>query len=218
MEDKRVLRKTNESAEQMRQPAKKSLTDLAHEWMAILFAPLARVLQRLHVTPNMITVLGAALGVGGGVALALGNWPVAVGLLVVSGFLDGVDGLLARYSQQASLFGAFLDSVLDRWSDSSIFIGLLIWYSRAGMQTQVALAGISLASSVLVSYTRARAEGVGAQCKRGLFTRLERFAAVLAGLVLNQMGIALWVIAVLSTFTALQRIYFTSKYIGENLD
>jgi len=218
MEGKRVLRKANESAEQMRQPVKKSLTDLAHEWMEILFAPLARFLQRLHVTPNMITVLGSALGLGGGVALALGNWPVATGLLVVSGFLDGVGGLLARYSQQTSRFGAFLDSVLDRWSDSSIFLGLLVWYSRAGMQMQVALAGISLASSVLVSYTRARAEGVGAQCKRGLFTRLERFTVVIAGLVLNQMSIALWVIAVLSTVTALQRIYYTWKYIRENLE
>jgi CDP-diacylglycerol--glycerol-3-phosphate 3-phosphatidyltransferase len=211
-----MYREANESAEQMPRPVKKSLTDLAHEWMAILFAPLARLLQRWHVTPNMITVLGSALGLGGGIALALGKWSVAVGLLVVSGFLDGVDGLLARYSQQTSRFGAFLDSVLDRWSDSSIFIGLLIWYSREGMQTQVALAGISLASSVLVSYTRARAEGVGAQCKRGLFTRLERFAVVIAGLVLNQMSIGLWVISVLSTWTALQRIYFTWKYIREN--
>jgi len=213
-----VHRETNESAERIQPPMRKSLTDLAHEWMAVVFAPLARLLQRMHVTPNMITATGSALGIGGGVALALGKWPVAVSLLVISGFLDGVDGLLARYARQTSRFGAFLDSVLDRWSDSAIFVGLLVWYSRAGEHTLVLLAGISLASSLLVSYTRARAEGVGAQCKRGLFTRLERFSVVIAGLVLNQMGIALVAIAVLSTFTALQRIYYTWKDIKENLE
>jgi len=186
--------------------------------MALVFTPLIRVLRRANVSPNAITVFGFALGLFGGVALALGYWRVAIVLIVASGLLDGVDGLLARQSQRVTRFGAFLDSVLDRWSDSALFLGLLIWYSSLDMHIQVILASTALASSLLVSYTRARAEGVGAQCKRGLFTRLERFIVLVAGLVLNLMTVALCVVAVLSTLTAIQRIYYTSEYIKANLE
>jgi len=213
-----MLRKANESVGSLRQPTQKSATDWAHEWMALVFTPLIRVLRRANVSPNAITVFGFALGLFGGVALALGYWRVAIVLIVASGLLDGVDGLLARQSQRVTRFGAFLDSVLDRWSDSALFLGLLIWYSSLDMHIQVILASTALASSLLVSYTRARAEGVGAQCKRGLFTRLERFIVLVAGLVLNLMTVALCVVAVLSTLTAIQRIYYTSEYIKANLE
>ena len=92
------------------------------------------------------------------------------------------------------------------------------WYSRSEMQMYEILSIVALASSLLVSYTRARAEGIGAECRRGLFTRLERVVVLVAGLVLGQMTIALWVIAVLSTLTALQRIYYTWQYVRENLE
>jgi CDP-diacylglycerol--glycerol-3-phosphate 3-phosphatidyltransferase len=211
-----MLRNIDETANGLRRAQRKSLTDLAHEWMAIAFAPLARWLFRLKVTPNAITVVGCAFSLAGGALIAVGHWWVAAGVLAFGGLLDGVDGLLARQSQQMTPFGAFLDSVLDRWSDSAYFVGLLIWYSGAGMPVGEALCAVSLASSLLVSYTRARAEGVGAQCKRGLFTRLERLGTLLAGLVLGRMTIALWIVAVLSTFTALQRIYYTWQYLRTN--
>jgi CDP-diacylglycerol--glycerol-3-phosphate 3-phosphatidyltransferase len=207
----------NEPASSLSQSRKRSLTDWAHEWMTILFTPVSKCLQRLNISPNAITVLGLIFGLGGGVALATGYWKVAAGLIIVSGFMDGIDGLLARQSQKITPFGAFLDSVLDRWSDSAIFLGLVIWYSRMGMQPQVILAGVALASSLLVSYTRARAEGIGAQCKRGWFTRLERIITLVAGLILNLMNVALWVLAVLSTFTAIQRIYYTARYVQTHL-
>lgn len=209
-----MLRNVNQSADRLRKP--KTLSDWAHEWAAILFAPVAGFLERLNISPNAITVLGAVFSLSASVFLALGRWPAAIGLILVGGLLDGVDGLLARQAQKTSRFGAFLDSVLDRWSDSAIFLGLLAWYSRAGMHLQEVLSGVALASSLLVSYTRARAEGVGAQCSRGLFTRLERYTALVAGLVLNQMTIALWILASLSTFTALQRIYHTWKSLESN--
>jgi CDP-diacylglycerol--glycerol-3-phosphate 3-phosphatidyltransferase len=208
-----MLRNADESANRLRQPIRKSLTDLAHEGVAIFFAPLVKVLQRLNISPNAITVLGFGLSLVAGAFLALGYWRVAIAAIVISGMLDGVDGLLARQTNQTTPFGAFLDSVLDRWSDSAFFLGLLIWYSQAGMSQQSVLAGAALASSLLVSYTRARAEGIGAKCSRGLFTRLERFIALVAGLVLKQMTVALWAIAVLSTLTALQRIYYTWKHV-----
>jgi CDP-diacylglycerol--glycerol-3-phosphate 3-phosphatidyltransferase len=208
-----MINNANDPAGSLRQPIKKSLTDWAHEWVATTFSPVARLLGRWNVSPNTITICGAILSICAGVLLALGYWGAAIAVMVVSGLLDGLDGLLARQAHQSSRFGAFLDSVLDRWSDSALFIGLLAWYTRAGMPLPAILAGIALATSLLVSYTRARAEGVNAQCSRGLFTRLERFIVLIAGLVLNQMTLALGVIAALSAFTAIQRIVYTYKYL-----
>ncbi len=196
----------------------KSPTDLAHELMPVFFSPLARGLERLNISPNTITVIGAGLALLGGAALALDRRYAALVLIVLSGFMDGMDGLLARQTQRTTRFGAFLDSVLDRWADSAILIGLSLHYLQLERHTEVVLASVALAASLLVSYTRARAEGVGAQCRRGLFTRLERFITLVTGLVLNQMTIALWVWATLSLFTAGQRIYYTWKYIRENLE
>jgi CDP-diacylglycerol--glycerol-3-phosphate 3-phosphatidyltransferase len=94
----------------------------------------------------------------------------------------------------------------------------LAWYVQSGRQIPAILSGVALATSLLVSYTRARAEGIGAQCKQGLFTRLERLLVIIIGLVVNQMEIALWVIAILSVLTALQRIYVTAKYVQAHFD
>ena len=186
---------------------------MAHEMMDVLFTPVATFLHRIKVTPNTITIVGCGFSLLGGALIATGHWPAAIGVIVFAGLLDGVDGLLARQSRQITPFGAFLDSVLDRWSDSAFFVGLLIWAARSGMMLQEVLSIVALASSLLVSYTRARAEGIGAQCRRGLFTRLERFIVLVAGLVLNQMTIALWVMAGLGTVTAIQRIYYTWRYM-----
>jgi CDP-diacylglycerol--glycerol-3-phosphate 3-phosphatidyltransferase len=177
---------------------------------------LARWLQRMNVSANAVTVFGFILNLLAGGVLMMGKMQLAAVLIVAGGLLDGLDGLLARLSDQVSPFGAFFDSVLDRWSESIVFLGLLVWYQRAGMPVEVILIYISLASSLLVSYTRARAEGVGAQCKRGLFTRLERVVVLVAGLVLQQVTIALWILAAFATITALQRIYFTWKYIQDH--
>jgi phosphatidylglycerophosphate synthase len=181
--------------------------------MATLFGPVARMLERLNISPNAVTIFGAVVGLSAGVTLALGYWRAAIALIVISGLFDGLDGLLARQANLVSPFGGFLDSVLDRWSDSALFCGLLIWHVQAGQQLPAILSSIALATSLLVSYTRARAEGIGARCNRGLFTRLERILALLAGLILNQMTIALAVIALLSGFTVLQRMYHTYKYM-----
>jgi CDP-diacylglycerol--glycerol-3-phosphate 3-phosphatidyltransferase len=200
------------SANRLPRPASRSLTDLAHLAMAQFFAPLARFLHRLGITPNAITVLGCLLTLIGAALIATDRWTAAILVVLAGGFADGVDGLLARQSQQTTRFGAFLDSVLDRWSDSALFIGLLIYFARAGMIVEEVLSGAALSFSLLVSYTRARAEGIGVRCNRGLFTRLERVAVLIAGLAFRQMGIALWLIAVLSALTAVQRIYYTWRF------
>lgn len=211
-----MLRNVDKSVESLRRAPRKSPSDAARELVAAVFAPLARFLHRMNVAPNTITVVGCLFSVLGGVLLAVGLWPVAAGAIAFAGLMDGIDGLLARLTQQTSRFGAFLDSVLDRWSDSALFIGLLIWHSRMGMQMEQVLSIVALASCLLVSYTRARAEGIGAECRRGLFTRLERILVLIAAVVFGQVTIALWITAILSTFTALQRIYYTWQYLKAN--
>jgi len=206
----------DESANRLPRSEKGSVMDWSHKCVEVVFGPLARFLVRLKVSPNVLTVLGFVLGVGAAVPLALGRWPLAIALMILSGCFDGMDGLVARESGQTSRFGAFLDSVLDRWSDSAFFLGLIVWYLRAGVSWPVILAAYALVSSSLVSYTRARAEGIGVKCGRGVFTRLERIVVLVAGLTLNQMVIALWIIATLSTFTAVQRLYTTYRYVRAN--
>lgn len=200
------------SANRLPRPAQRSLTDVAHLVMAQIFAPLAKVLHRLGITPNAITVSGCFLSMMGAALIAMDHWTAAIVVVLVGGFADGVDGLLARQWQQTTRFGAFLDSVLDRWSDSAFFVGLLIYYARADMMVEEVLSGAALSFSLLVSYTRARAEGIGARCSRGLFTRFERLSVLVAGLIFDQMGIALWLIVVLSALTAVQRIYYTWRF------
>jgi CDP-diacylglycerol--glycerol-3-phosphate 3-phosphatidyltransferase len=213
-----MTRQPRGSANQLPRPIHESLTDVAHEAMAELFGPLARYLHRLGITPNAITILGCILSMAGAALIALGRWPAGIAVALMGGFADAVDGLLARQSQQTTHFGAFLDSVLDRWSDSAFFIGLLVYFARADMAMEEVLSGLALSFSLLVSYTRARAEGIGARCSRGLFTRLERFSVLMAGLILDQMTIALWVIATLSALTAIQRIYYTWRFIQLNAE
>jgi CDP-diacylglycerol--glycerol-3-phosphate 3-phosphatidyltransferase len=208
-----MIRDMDESAHHLPHPAKGAVTDWAHRWVEVAFGPVARLLIRMRVSPNLLTVLGFVVGAATAVPLALGRWWEAIALMALSGFLDAMDGLVARQSQQSSRFGAFLDSVLDRWADSAFFLGLIIWYLRVGLLQPVLLAAYALVSSSLVSYTKARAEGIGVRCGRGVFTRLERIVVLVAGLVFNQMIIALWIIAILSTFTALQRLYTTYRYV-----
>lgn len=195
----------------------KSLSDMARELVRVLFSPLARWADQVGISANAVTVFGFILNALGGVALALGRFYVGAALIALGGTLDGLDGLIARAAGKVTPFGAFLDSVLDRWSEVMAFGGLLFWYTHAGKSTEVFLIYVALASSLLVSYTRARAEGIGAQCKGGAFTRLERVIVFVAGLILDQMTIALWILAVFATLTALQRIYLTWKYIKNNL-
>jgi CDP-diacylglycerol--glycerol-3-phosphate 3-phosphatidyltransferase len=218
LKDSKVSRNDNGQTGDLSLTQHRSLSDWARTYLGSRLTPLARWLDRIGISPNAVTITGVLLSLGAGIVLALGYWKAGAALIVASGIMDGMDGLLARYAQKTTRFGAFLDSVLDRWSDSAFFIGILAWYAKESMPTLAILSSAALATSMLVSYTRARAEGIGAECKRGVFTRMERLIAILAGLLLDQMHAALWVIAVLSAFTALQRIYFTHKYVMSEPD
>jgi CDP-diacylglycerol--glycerol-3-phosphate 3-phosphatidyltransferase len=166
----------------------------------------ARLLGRLGVSPNALTVMGYLLHLPAMYALANGHMRWGGVLIAVASLFDALDGSVAREMRQSSVFGAFLDSTLDRYSEGTIFLGLLIWYARSQAVTEIVLIYVAVFGSVMVSYTRARAEGVGIACKAGWFTRFERVLLIVAGLVANQVRLLLWALAVLSNATAIQRI------------
>ncbi len=156
--------------------------------------------------PNALTVTGAAVSTGAAAAFASGE-PIAGGLLILAGgFFDLVDGVVARHRGIATRFGAFLDSTLDRWVDVVLLVGISVHYAREGAPQHVALAGFALATTVLVSYTKARAELELDHFEVGLLERAERVVILAAGALFGLLVAALWVIAIGSAITAGQRI------------
>jgi len=185
------------------------VTNWARKWGATVIQPIALFLARLGLTPNTITVLGFLMTAAVAVVLATGRTQLAGVLLIGTLAFDAVDGTLARLMGTTSRFGAFLDSTLDRWAEVVLY-GALVWlFLENGQNNGVLLATAAMATSLMVSYTRARAEGVGFQCKEGLLTRFERMVILIAGLIFNQVIWALAIIAILAGLTAVQRIWVT---------
>jgi CDP-diacylglycerol---glycerol-3-phosphate 3-phosphatidyltransferase len=163
-------------------------------------------LSRTGITPNGLTIVGLALNVGVAAVLASGQLLLGGVLLLVAGLFDMLDGALAKATNQATKFGAFLDSTLDRYSELVVFFGLLLAFQAAGQLLEVALIYVAAAGSLLVSYARARAESLGFDCEVGLLARPERILLLAAGLILGYPLIVLWVLAVLTNVTAVHRI------------
>ena len=187
------------------------LTNLARKWGARVVQPIARFLIRLGATPNLITVLGFILTLGVSVVMAAGYTRLAAPLLVIALGFDSLDGTVARLTGAVSPFGAFLDSTLDRWAEIAIYLALAWFFVHSGQENNALLAALAMATSLMVSYTRARAEGIGVPLKEGLLTRLERMVILIAGLLFNVLTWALWIIAVLAGVTAVQRILATRR-------
>ncbi len=169
------------------------------------------MLASTGITPNWLTTIGFVLNIAVGVVLALGYIRIGGVLVLVFGTFDMLDGALARISGKASTFGAFLDSTLDRYSEAVVLFGLLFWYGQQGNLTVVLLAYATIVGSVMVSYTRARAEGLGLQCEVGLLARPERIALLGIGLILDQALIVLAILALFTNVTALQRVIHVWK-------
>jgi len=170
-----------------------------------------------RISPNALTFIGLVINVVAalffGFASADNNQPrmfLYAGLVIIgAGIFDMVDGRVARATNQVTDFGGFFDSVIDRYSDVALFFGLLVYYARANRFFYVVLVAFVMTSSVMVSYTRARAESMIEKCKVGFMERPERIVLVIIGALFNRMAPVLWVIAVLSTITVIHRIRFT---------
>lgn len=171
--------------------------------------PVARALLALRLRPNHLTVLGLGVSVLAALSFARGRERWGAVLLILAGLFDFFDGSLARLSGQVTPFGAFLDSVIDRYSDLVVLAGILVLFAGSGRPTQVVLALLALIGTVMVSYTKARAQAIGVACEIGLMERPERLIVLIAGGLFNLMTPALWVLAVLVNVTAIQRILYT---------
>jgi CDP-diacylglycerol--glycerol-3-phosphate 3-phosphatidyltransferase len=167
---------------------------------------LAGGLSRTGITPNALTVVGLALNFVVAGVLASGSLVAGGVLLLAAGVFDMLDGALAKVTNQMTRFGAFLDSTLDRYSEIVVFFGLLIHLQANGLQVETALVYAAAAGSLLVSYARARAEALGFDCEVGLLARPERVIVLAAGLLLGYPAVALWVLALMTNVTAVQRI------------
>jgi CDP-diacylglycerol--glycerol-3-phosphate 3-phosphatidyltransferase len=185
------------------------------DWLRVqtrsLVDVLAGGLAKLGFTPNALTLLGTFFMLGIGLILAQGYFLWGGILLAAAAAFDALDGGLARLTNRVTKFGAFLDSTTDRWAEAFVYGGLIWWFMEQGLRVELMLTYAAIIGSLMVSYTRARAEGLGVDCKVGLFTRFERIAVLGLGLLFNQMYIALILLAVLSNFTAIQRIVHVNK-------
>lgn len=190
------------------------LSDRLRDWTQGFRGAIARVLGGWGVSPNTLTLLGYVLHLPVMVMLATGHLRLGGVLFVVASAFDALDGSVAREMGQASTFGAFLDSVVDRFSEGTVLFGLLLYYLNGGARLEPALIYVAVFGSLLVSYTRARAEGVGIVCKEGLFTRFERVILLAAGLILRLTLPVLWLLAILTVFTALQRVAYVWRKAG----
>ena len=191
-----------------------------------LWGPLARVLIRAGVHPNVVTTIGILIVVAAGVAFGFGEIRLGGLLLLVSGVLDIVDGQVARQGGMMTTFGAFYDSTLDRVGESAVFAGLAFYFMQGGVPTAqaplaVGIAMTALVASLLVSYTRARAEGLGLECTVGIAARAERILLLGAPALLFGPGpngaLLFWIVVILAlatTITVVQRVLHVRRIAG----
>jgi CDP-diacylglycerol---glycerol-3-phosphate 3-phosphatidyltransferase len=170
--------------------------------------PIVRILARTGMSPDIVSSIGLAIDIGAAYLVATGHFFLGGVLVLIAGLFDLLDGALARFTRQTTKFGAILDSTFDRVSEAAIFCGLLISFMSRGTTLEIVLIFVALVGSFLVSYTRARAEGLGLECKVGLFTRAERVIVLAIGLLINQIFIALWVLVVFVYITVAQRLFY----------
>ena len=180
------------------------------ESVRVWIEPVGLVLyRRFRLRPNHLTVIGLGVSLLAATAFCAGRTRAAGFLLILAGLCDFLDGSLARASGQVSAFGAFLDSVIDRYSDLVVLLGIVVLFAQMPHARGAIVAMAGLIGSMMVSYTKARAESIGVRCTVGMMERPERMICLIAGALLDLLEPALWVLAILANLTAIQRIAFT---------
>ena len=167
------------------------------------------VVSSLRINPNLLTFIGFLITINAAVQLARGKFLEAGLIIILAGIFDILDGRVARITNSVTKFGAFFDSVLDRYSDIAIFLGLMIYYSKGQRLTYMILSGVVLMGAVMTSYTRARAESLIPLCKVGFMERPERLVLLIIGALSNRMAPVLWIMAFFSNLTVIHRIAYT---------
>jgi CDP-diacylglycerol---glycerol-3-phosphate 3-phosphatidyltransferase len=185
---------------------------------AVCYFPLRALIAacvKLRIHPNILTFAGVVINVLAASALGLGRFILAGVLMVLANIFDFIDGKVAKELQLESRFGAFWDSVMDRFSDITLFIGLIYLYSQLHRTDYVIITALAMMFSVMTSYTRARAESLIEKCKVGFMERPERIVLFMIGAFTNRMAGVLWVILVLSIVTVIDRIYYTWRALND---
>jgi len=185
-----------------------SFTDWARVQAGVITMPIARVVGRLGIHPNTLTMIGLLLQIGVAVVFGLGYLRLGGWLLLIVAPVDALDGALARALGKQSRFGAFLDSTMDRIADAVLILGLTTHYLYQEEYVAAALLLVSLVAAMMVSYIRARAEALGFSCKVGLLTRMERILLIAALSALGFPLLMVWALAILSIFTVVQRMLY----------
>jgi len=194
-----------------------TLTDYMREIFRGLLETLGNGLNQLGLMPNTMTLLGLAGNTLGAFLLAQGNMVGGGLIILLMGPIDALDGTMARLRGMDGHFGAFVDSVTDRYSELVIFGGLLYYYVLQGDEVATLLVFSAAAGSILVSYVRARGQSLGWDTKIGILTRLERYLVLVPALLISRPGLGLWIIAIFANITALQRILDVRKQAHQDM-
>ena len=186
------------------------LSDIRHDLASRITSPVARLISRSGLSPNALTIIGLLISIATAWVLATGHLFLGGFLVILAGAFDLLDGALARATGRSTTFGALLDSTFDRLSEVVILFGLLFFFATEPSLQETLLIFAAITGSMMVSYIKARAEGLGLECEVGLFTRTERVIVLALGLVLSQFEpallIALWILAVCTFLTAARRL------------
>ncbi len=175
-----------------------------------------RFFSRIGIRPNLLTLIGLILSSVTAIAFSLDKLRMAGAMLIIAGAFDMLDGQVARGAGQVTRFGAFIDSVVDRYSDSVIFLGVMVNYLNQGREAYALLTLIAMVGALITSYSKARGEDVIESCKVGYLQRPERVVLLIIGGLSRRMDPVVWIIAVLSHLTVLQRIFFVfTRTAGE---
>ncbi len=175
----------------------------------VLFDAVVRFFVSVGVNPNILTLIGFAINLVAAYLFAYGYFRWAGATIFLAGVFDLTDGPVARATRRVTAFGGFFDSVMDRYSDLCLLIGLLVFYARGNRFWYVTLVAVAMIGSVMTSYTRARAESLISSCKVGFLERPERVVLIIIGALFDRMAPVLWVIVVLSNLTVIHRVIHT---------
>jgi CDP-diacylglycerol--glycerol-3-phosphate 3-phosphatidyltransferase len=188
---------------------------LGHDFDERIARALPSLVFHRRVHPNVLSLMGVAVSLGGAWAFAEGAFRLGAVIVLLGGVFDLVDGVVARRQGRVTTFGGFLDSSLDRVVDMALLLGLVLHYASRGAAPLAGLAALALVATVLVSYTKARAESVLPHFEGGLLERAERIVILVVGGLSGLMPLALGVVAVGSTITAGQRIALAHRLMRE---
>jgi phosphatidylglycerophosphate synthase len=188
------------------QKAGLSFTDQMRVWSKGILDPMAGFFNRLGLMPNTMTILGLVGNTIGAAFIASGRVQLGGLIVLVMGPVDALDGAMARLRHMTGNFGAFVDSVTDRYSELVILLGLLYHFIAQENDIAAVVTFVAAAGSVLVSYVRARGQSLGWDTRTGILTRMERYLVLAPSLILNYPVVGMWIIAILANFTAIQRI------------